>query len=312
MKIVSITGFGYSGSSALKDLLKEYSEVQVLGRGEFQIFDPPDGIRDLEYHINQDCFYINNAIAIRRFLIFMKHNRFMNKRNKSLVDHYLKNFYEIKWRGRTGFEKGMVYGPSYAWWFIRRCIDELYRRFFHRYSNLLNTDFYISSPNSRFKDITKEFVDEFFMSYNADSSRIVAVDQLFPGIAPNKYFDYVKDPYCIVVDRDPRDVYIEAKRMNVNLIPIYSCHDFIKYFKLTRRKCVESERVLYIKFEDMIYNYDETVKKVESFLNIYDHKYKGLFFKPDESKRNTKLYLRYPAKDDMNRIKEELQEYLYE
>lgn len=290
MKIVSITGYGYSGSSAVKDLLREYEDICFLGDRELQLFDPPDGIRDLESHINDELYYINNSIAIRRFLIFMRHNRFMNKKNEKTVEEYLNNFVEIQWRGRTGFEKGLVFGPSYGWWLIKRGLDEIYERLFHKYSNILNTDFYITSPNNHFEEITKNFIDK-FIKVSGGEGEIVAVDQLFPAIAPEKYFKYVNDPYCIVVDRDPRDIYLEAKKKNVNLIPLESAEDFVKYYKLTRGKKINSSRVLYIQFEDLIYHGETTKRTIENFLGAKCHINQGRYFKPDVSIHNTRLYL---------------------
>ena len=49
--IVGACGFGGTGSSAVKDLLKEFENIQVLDRAESMFAFKVDGLQDLEYHL---------------------------------------------------------------------------------------------------------------------------------------------------------------------------------------------------------------------------------------------------------------------
>ena len=52
--IIGCTGFSWSGSSAVTDLLMEYSENQVY-RKEFIFAYHPDSLSDLDFHLNDEC-----------------------------------------------------------------------------------------------------------------------------------------------------------------------------------------------------------------------------------------------------------------
>ena len=51
--IIDVTGFGWSGSGAYEDLLKEYSELQYpfICDAEQSILYNVDGIKDLEFKL---------------------------------------------------------------------------------------------------------------------------------------------------------------------------------------------------------------------------------------------------------------------
>ena len=71
---------------------------------------------------------------------------------------------------------------------------------------------------------------------------------------------------------------------------------------------------MYVKFEDMIYHYDEYVTKVVEFVGITEdhHIHKKKYFDPSISQKNTRLWKKYPEYDEEVKIIEhELSEFLY-
>ena len=73
-----------------------------------------------------------------------------------------------------------------------------------------------------------------------------------------------------------------------------------------------NERILRLSFESFLYDYDSTVKIVEDFLNIHDHKRPKEFFKPELSINNTQKIRLYPGeKENIKIIENELSEYLF-
>ena len=67
--IVGACGFGGTGSSAVKDLLKEFENIQVLDRAESMFAFKVDGLQDLEYHLVKNYSReISSDAAIKRFL----------------------------------------------------------------------------------------------------------------------------------------------------------------------------------------------------------------------------------------------------
>ncbi|OKZ75501.1 MAG: hypothetical protein BHV87_05980 [Clostridiales bacterium 36_14] len=73
--ILSISGYNWSGSGAVMDLLNEYEECKVIRSPEWYLIDQPDGIRDLEIHCCGDGSYFNGDVAIQRFIQFVKKHK---------------------------------------------------------------------------------------------------------------------------------------------------------------------------------------------------------------------------------------------
>ena len=124
----------------------------------------------------------------------------------------------------------------------------------------------------------------------------------------------------IVVERDPRDVFIlnkytwKAKKNNEIPIPT-EVNLFCNYYDKMRQSEIktDSSKVLRIKFEDLIYNYDKTLKIIMNFLNFTDkdHINKKNRFNPDISILNTQLFNKEIYKEEVKIIEKKLSKYLY-
>ena len=155
-----------------------------------------------------------------------------------------------------------------------------------------------------------------------DNQRYVVLDQGVPAQYPEYAFEYTNNARVIIIDRDPRDVYVDlvnckeligaelAKEDNVDM--------FIDWYKsLHFRKnniILNKEDVLFLNFEDIIFNYDQSVKNVEDYLGIKscEHINKKNFFDPQLSKKNIGIRRIYKNQNVMKRIKAVLGEYCYE
>ena len=69
--------------------------------------------------------------------------------------------------------------------------------------------------------------------------------------------------------------------------------NFIDEWKRTFHKINNDERILSINFEDLIYNYDNTVSVIEDFCGLQskEHVYQKKFFDPKRSIENTQTFL---------------------
>ena len=115
--------------------------------------------------------------------------------------------------------------------------------------------------------------------------------------------DYLPDSYTkkvIIVDRDPRDLYVTSKMfLTSGTIPIDTPEHFVEWFKWTREQSKiqqDSDSILRVQFEDMIYEYERTRTKIVEFCglgNLLCQKKKTIF-KPDVSINNTQVWNRYP------------------
>src|SRR5690606_32133163 len=131
------------------------------------------------------------------------------------------------------------------------------------------------------------------------------LNQPFPGNDPESSFRYFKNPKAIVVDRDPRDVYVFAKKFLLHkgrMIPTERVEDFVIYHRNMRKNMPyleENKRILNINFEDLVYEYDVTIQKVIDFCQLEKHSHPKSIFVPEMSINNTQVFKRYPeyAKD---------------
>ena len=67
LHFVSVGGYGWTGSSACIDILKEFEGFGDLN-GEFRIIKDPYGISDLEHSLVDSWDFVRHDIAIQDFL----------------------------------------------------------------------------------------------------------------------------------------------------------------------------------------------------------------------------------------------------
>ena len=92
-KVITCAGYYGTGSSAITDLLGEFSNVYFVGDYEFRFVQDPGGIADLEYNIVDNYHRHNSGYALKRFkknIDFLCKNKF----NKT----YEKTFHGRVWQ----------------------------------------------------------------------------------------------------------------------------------------------------------------------------------------------------------------------
>ncbi len=130
---------------------------------------------------------------------------------------------------------------------------------------------------------------------------------------------YFKDIKVFVVDRDPRDVYLAEKYIyKGRIVPTESVEIFCKWYRYTRKhrdtEKYDTEKVMFVRFEDLIYRYDEKVKEIEQWLGFEpeDHIKSKTRLNPDISIKNTRLWEKIPGvSEEMSYIEKELAQYIY-
>ncbi|HDS7250358.1 TPA: hypothetical protein QH439_003468, partial [Morganella morganii subsp. morganii] len=133
-------------------------------------------------------------------------------------------------------------------------------------------------------------MDELILSSNHNNKDFIVFDQIIPSNNVDKYNNYFNDIKVIIVDRDPRDLYILNEALwKEKWIPSDSLDTYIEWFQLLRENKTANEDVIYMQFEDFIYNYDTTIRTVCDFCNIdiANHQWKNKYFDPSVSIKNT-------------------------
>lgn len=338
---VAVTGFYGTGSSAVLDLLKEYRNahaVPEIGRAyEHTTFYVSGGLFDLctlLTHGNaplQSDYVINNFIdAMRRlndynYLWFgsfkaLTGNKFMNAVDRFITTisthHPGKNYNHCL---RTRFSP------------IKACMQLaakfIYGRKFSKYGVGYVWDgkpVYYSNPSEdELYEAVQQFTNDFFELFASNNSELDIYDHLIWPQQVDSHARCFDDNFkIIIVDRDPRDVYISDQfiwskpPLGRGGDPHFSkdVNTFIKEWRNTVAPTYNNRNALRIHFEDLIYNYEKSLASIETFLGLQPkiHIAKGTSFIPEKSINNTQAFrLNTKWKEIADVIARELPEYIY-
>lgn len=328
-KVITCASYGGTGSSVITDYLSEFENCYSLGEYEFRFLQDYNGVSDLEVKIIDNMHRLNSDIAIRDFkknidfysgnIFFKRYSKFFGNRFRNISYEYIESIVDMSWK---------------AYWEFHQIEASAIKRFFYyklfpRLKNQLNkkgiaenikkTKYYLAIPTrDDFYKKTKEYTYKICEIVNENNKyENIVFDQLVPPTNINRYLNYFHNIKVIVVDRDPRDLYILNKEhWKESWIPS-NIEEYIKWFKIIRRNNEKEnpKKIMRIKFEDFIYNYEKTEKIILDFLeiDIKYHKNKKKYFNPEISKKNTKLWEKnVKYKNEIDKIQLSLKEFCYE
>lgn len=330
--IIGTCGFCSTGSSAVSDYLKEFDDNQVLDGFEFAFVYLPDGIEDLDYHLNRNINRDDNCgIAVPRFRRAMKkYEHLLANRTgipeeevKRKTEDFLDGLIQLKWKSKRRTDP-LLY-PTWKYKnigvrLLSQRIIPILNKFFHK--QVLCYPFRMVDVCVRpvdFIEKSKELVFWYLEQLGADFSKNIVLDQPFIGNDPAKSFPYYGDAVAFVVDRDPRDNYIfsrEYLNKKGRFMPTDTVEEFVRYYKLLRDRQPYQQpnnRICRLNFEEMVYDYDNATAKIRSFLNLPDNPRPRSIFDPSLSINNTQLILKFPQyQKDIEYIERMLPEYLFD
>ena len=321
--IVGCCGFSWSGSSAVEDLLKEFDGTDVRDDFEFVFPYYPDGLEDLDIQLNEKCSkYLSSVVAIPRFRKTAKYLLFKQTKGRivNITDEYIKKLKQVTWIGAGAASYKLCNNWFYS--HFSELFYKILRRLFEKISYKIRLYFlkkyeYSIKPDS-FYEITKQYTDDVLKSLGVDIDKVVVLDQPFPGNNPNRCMRYFNNSKAIIVDRDPRDLYLLAKHYYPKRsfqVPHATVKDFVSYYyNMHKHLSKDDNNVLHIMFEDLVYNYEDTVKQICSFLNIDSraHVRKKSSFIPEYSAANTRLFEKGNYLEDVAFIEKELSDFLFD
>ena len=174
-----------------------------------------------------------------------------------------------------------------------------------------------------FLEATRDYL-EAVLSNEVDRQAFhtIVMHNAFEPFNPWRPLRYFRDAKCIVVDRDPRDIFVTARTFSdgFNDNPnVYSriafAHDvsaFIRRHQILRSRTNFSmdppKKVLRIRFEELVCHYDATVELVLDFLEVdrSAHRDKGKYFDPGKSAANVGLWKNCPFQEEIGLIRAQL------
>lgn len=329
-KIITCTGYGGTGSSAITDLLKEFNNGLSLGDVEFWFLQDFNGISDLEYFLIDGNHRSRVNLVIKRFKKYIEeygnyYEKYF-KGYKKISYEYIESLIDAK------FQKAISYYEldskiKKMWWFkissrLQSVFAKITGKYTEEFAIYLPTEkkVYSIPDRERFYKETKKYTKKLFDTLDIGYD-FIAVDQLVPAMNAKRYLNYVDNLKIVIVDRDPRDLFLLNElhwKKAAYICDTTNVNEYITWYKTMRehRKFEDkNENIIYIMLEDLIYYYDETLKKLYDFFEI-DNKYhtkKQKYFNPNISIKWTKMYEKYPnyRKNDVAKIERELGEYCF-
>ena len=323
--IVGTAGFSWSGSSAISDYLKEFDDFQIYNKVEFLLAYFPDGLEDLDFHLNKSCSkFLSSCTAIPRFRKVANYllGIVTKGKIKRITNDYLNEIIQVKWRG-WGQGQDLLHNLFiYRNLGIRindRLMQYLPSKFCKKIKLYPIREMEFSIKPENFYEITQRYTDNIFKCLGLDLSKNIVLDQAFAGTDPAKSLPYYRNSKAILVDRDPRDLYVLAKKYFSKRsypIPFENVEDFVNYYYHMHKDVLlnsSKKDVLYIRFEDLVYNYEKTTKRIKTFLEIeQESKNQKKYFDPLKSMINTQLFKKHSdLLDDIKYIENKLSDFLF-
>ena len=332
-RIIVPTGYMGSGSSAITDLIAEYKDCDNKNKSfEYVFLHCPDGLFDLEDKLLLGNNALRSDEAIRTFESCMKD---LYDRKYYWVGNYKnilsEKFYDITKKYINKITQFNFYGFWYTHektdnkMFWKLCVNKMIKilsfkkiepKKVLKYSDGMRMSYI---KKEEFYKESSKYIYEVLNEISKDDNLVL--DQLLLPYnlyrADNYFGDELK---VIVVERDPRDVfllnkYIWQQRNNCVPMPL-EVNEFCEFYRNMRESEIitTSDKVLRIKFEDLIYQYDRTVEKIEKFMGFSkkDHINKFQRFDPNISIKNTQMFNAKEYHEESRIIEQKLKDYLYD
>jgi len=332
--IISPTSYGGTGSSAISDIFKEFNCCLSLGEKELPFLYDLHGVSDLEYFLTDGNSRSKTPFAINQFIAYFKKNYSLYEKYFSPdfvkdLENYLSelNLTHFK-KALLEFEvdsnlKRFLIFKLFA--FLQIKIAGFYRNNINEYSPFFPQikKSYTYLTREQFSYITKRFTGALISRLDdINKYEFILLDQLFPPINTNRYNNYIENVKTIIVDRDPRDVFllnnIQWKGASY-ICDTKDVNEFIGWYRSMRlhrsANHIKDKSILEINFEDLIYDYDNTLSRICDFIGVNQesHTEKFKHFNPNISKRNTKLFEESNSfSKELIQIENSLGEFLYD
>lgn len=336
-KVIIPTGYMGSGSSAVTDLLREFRGFESFdesfnGSFEYVFLHCPDGLFDLEDKLLVGNNALRSDEAIHKFERCMKdlyQHRFwwVGNYKKYLHSDFMKITEEY-------IKKIVQYYPSEYWYMqqkygyldlLKLCFRKLV---FHISLGKIKLKLPLKWSQmklsliepKKFYEISREYLNSVFDCLGIRDKNLILDQLLLPHNLwrMDNYFN--ENVECFVVERDPRDVFILNKylwtKQDVSLPYPTDARVYCEFYKRLRNieKKTDNPHIHRIYFEDLVYNYEESIQKICKALSVKpsDHIEMYKYFDPKISIKNTQLFRSKNYEEEIQLIENKLAEYLYE
>jgi len=311
-KTISIIGSGYSGSSAIYEYLVLTGLFHdPFPNKEFSLCYDPGGLMDINYVIEKKSLIDNHNFIYNRFkqnIRFYVDKLSISKTEKNskleeILERYLNNLVATSYNGQTSF---MNYNQSK--------LKNFLNKFFFKFNKSKNDKIFIFKSLQNFNKINKKLFFQLFLDSKNNIDDII-LDQGGLYSNPLSSTKYYQNPYCIIVDRDPRDIYVEFKFKSAFSYPKNDVNNFCEFY-INQKKSINlkehsSDKILKINFENFILENKKSVLELADFLDKDPNLLlNNINFDLDKSKKNIYKYKSLISDNDNKVIKRKLKNYI--
>ena len=305
-----VAGYGWSGSGAVIDCLKEISTVRTFDV-EYRGIKDPYGLLDLERALTENWDLLNSDFAIRNFIKLSKmHGKINSKFTKYRLSYEKKinkNFAILT----EDYVKSLIMAKvRFTWW----------QRYIHSgWSGHILGKFLAKIDHYPSAYLASQDKEEFLMKtinyldllFSLNNDQLTVLDQ---AVSPNNIMgglEYFRDPRMIIVDRNPFDVLADL-RINSALLGTKNCENaleaFVHFYRAARANSISNipQKAKIFQFEDLVNDYAATRSRLLAFLKLDEGTNPATFerFDPVKSQKNVGMYKKYLSCKEVDRLSE--------
>jgi len=330
LKNIIVTGYMATGGTAVVDLLREFESIVYPGV-EFRLIKERYGIQDLEIALTENWSFLSADLAIKDFLWLSKvhaknhtrlskigysYNKYICSEFLKITDLFINNITEYNYQFYWAY-----YDFDKFKFILNKIVKSLLRRLFRiKAVNKYRLAYFSKLDKIAFEKYVRENTRLIYECIRSKYQKDIVI--FHNSFDPNQIYrmaDYFDLSKGIVVDRDPRDVYAEIKYLRRNnfkdgLGDNSELNNFVRlYLSMREYKCgFNQANVLFIQFEELVYNYEEIYSEIISFLDLsYLKAHRKKYFDPEKSKKNIGIFKNLLTADEVSFIEKNLEKYLY-
>ncbi len=332
-----VSGFISSGSSAVVDLLKEFKDTYECG-AEIRLIKDPYGIMQLENALTDRWELINSAAAIRDFRRLcricsrsgggrnpfaragLSYSKTIHPDFMEITERYISRLRQFTYNMDCYYTKFKKNYLSYVLDRLRLGI-EVYSRGKLPVAKKVPMEF-AHPTHDQFDQATQAYFEELYAQMaEKNGAEHIILDQAVSPNNPDVIHRYFKKAKLIIVDRDPRDMYVDdivnwGERQDDAPETAQAGSRYVLRQLALRERIPEDADVMYVRFEELILNYDATVSAIGEFLGFDAsmHIRKGMYLKPERSAKNIGIWKQHYEKyrDALDVITSQLPHLCYE
>lgn len=339
---VAVTGYFGTGSSAVVDLLKEYGNVRVVPFDnqsyEHNVLYHHGGLYDVCALLSRGNTLYTSDKVISTFITEMKrlndynyvwfgsYQKMFGNKFMDLVDEFVQSIAEKREDKTTNhIVKARFSILKAAAQVVLRITQK--RRFSNYGVKYIydNENAYCALPSEeKLYAAARKFTSGYFSLFDNEMENDVKIFDhiIWPGQIDDFQQCFEDNFKMIIVDRDPRDLYVLDQHIwSNNTFRKSKIHfptdtvAFSKEWKNTLVSKFENSNAMRVHFEDLIYHYEDTVKNIETFLGLKkeQHIHAKEHFNPQDSIENTQVFrVNKEWEKEVESIAELIPELLYE